>query len=102
MWADGRLSGWSSVSLFSSISAAIAYLNIENVRASEREIRRTHVVLTTLDDVMSAMLDAETGQRGYLLTGRDTYLEPYSEGVARADDELRKLEGLTRDQGGPG
>lgn len=80
------------------VSAAIAYLNIENVRASEREIRRTHVVLTTLDDVMSAMLDAETGQRGYLLTGRDTYLEPYSEGVARADDELRKLDGLTRDK----
>ena len=77
------------------ISAAVAYLNIENVRASEREIRRTHGVLTTLDDVLSAMLDAETGQRGYLLTGRDVYLEPYAEGIARADDELRKLDGLT-------
>ncbi|MFZ2979728.1 MAG: CHASE3 domain-containing protein, partial [Sphingobium sp.] len=66
------------------------------MRASEREIRRTHGVLTTLDDVLSAMLDAETGQRGYLLTGRDTYLDPYAEGIARADDELRKLNGLTR------
>ena len=93
---------WASLGLvigiaFFVISAAIAYSNIENVRASDREIRRTHSVLTTLDDVLTAMLDAETGQRGFLLTGRDEYLEPYSEGVARADDELRKLEALTRD-----
>ncbi|WP_288016819.1 response regulator [Blastomonas sp.] len=99
--AQSLASRWAVVGLvigvaFFVISAAVAYLNIENVRASEREIRRTHVVLTTLDDVLSAMLDAETGQRGYLLTGRDAYLEPYSEGVARADDEVRKLDGLTR------
>ena len=97
----GHVGRWAVAGLvigiaFFVISAAVAYLNIENVRASEREIRHTHVVLTTLDDVMSAMLDAETGQRGYLLTGRDTYLEPYSEGVARADDELRKLKQLTQ------
>ncbi|MFP5433306.1 MAG: CHASE3 domain-containing protein, partial [Alphaproteobacteria bacterium] len=98
--AHSVASRWAVVGLvvgiaFFVISAAVAYLNIENVRASEREIRRTHGVLTTLDDVLSAMLDAETGQRGYLLTGRDVYLEPYAEGIARADDELRKLDGLT-------
>jgi signal transduction histidine kinase/CHASE3 domain sensor protein len=40
------------------------------------------------------MKDAETGQRGYLLTGNDAYLEPYvqgSTGVARVVDRLRVL-----------
>ena len=29
------------------------------------------------------MKDAETGQRGYLLTGKESYLEPYTAAVAR-------------------
>ena len=41
--------------------------------------------LTTRSDVnklLQSMLDAETGQRGYLLTGNETYLEPYDKAVA--------------------
>src|SRR5579863_2372489 len=35
-------------------------------------------------DLVAAVADAETGQRGYLLTGKDSYLEPYDNGVAQA------------------
>ncbi len=44
--------------------------------------------------LMQHMLDAETGQRGYLLTGGTRYLEPYNTGTARVAgvlDSLRKL-----------
>ncbi|MCX7285555.1 MAG: CHASE3 domain-containing protein [Novosphingobium sp.] len=99
--AHSRVTRWAVLGLtigiaFFVISAVMAYFNIENVRSSEREIRRTHAVLTTLDDVLAAVLDAETGQRGYLLTGRETYLEPYAAGLARAEGKLRKLDMLTR------
>jgi CHASE3 domain sensor protein len=44
--------------------------------------------------LLQSMLDAETGQRGYLLTGNETYLEPYDKAVASVQsnlDSLRKL-----------
>jgi len=53
--------------VFFVLSAAIAYFNIANMRASDNAIRKTHTVLNALDDMLSATLDAETGQRGYLL-----------------------------------
>ena len=37
------------------------------------------------------MLDAETGQRGYLLTGNETYLEPYDKAVATVQKNLDSL-----------
>lgn len=97
-----RAETWAVVGLVIGIaffvaSAALAYLNIENVRASEVEIRRTHQVLNALDDVLAATLDAETGQRGYLLTGREAYLEPYAQGLATAGEELGSLVSLTDD-----
>ena len=50
--------------------------------------------LTTRSDVnklLQSMLDAETGQRGYLLTGNETYLEPYDKAVATVQKNLDRL-----------
>ena len=50
--------------------------------------------LTTRSDVnklLQSMLDAETGQRGYLLTGNETYLEPYDKAVATVQTNLDRL-----------
>jgi len=98
--ARGFASWWSVAGLvvgiaFFIISAASAYLNIASMRASDAQIRQTHLVLTTIDDLLIAAQDAETGQRGFLLTGRGGYLEPYNEGVAAVRDKLDMLERLT-------
>lgn len=52
------------------------------------------MVLQNLDDFLSSVKDAETGQRGYLLTGRDSYLAPYNQGRAAATNALAGLERL--------
>lgn len=81
---------------FFTISAISAYSNVQNLRESESQIRKTHEVLTTLNDLLTAALDAETGQRGYLLRGEDAYLEPYFNGTATVHRKLASLEALTR------
>ena len=43
------------------------------------------------------MNDAESGQRGYLLTHRESYLEPYERAVAESHDQLKKLRQMTAD-----
>jgi hypothetical protein len=40
-------------------------------------------VKSALDDLLAAITDAETGQRGFLITGDPQYLEPYERGTAR-------------------
>ncbi len=51
------------------------------------------VARTNLRDVRLDLLDAETGQRGYLLTGQPNYLEPYKKAVDRIDASFARLDG---------
>ena len=41
--------------------------------------------------LLRSLIDAETGQRGYLLTGQDEYLEPYRAARSRVDESLASL-----------
>src|SRR5579872_2726296 len=55
----------------------------------------TRQVVDTIDNLLSSMVDAETGQRGFLLTGRERYLEPYQRavtGIPALFDRLMRLE----------
>ncbi len=95
------MTGWTLTGLlvgilFFVISAFAAYSNLRTMHEDEAQIRSTHEVLTTLDGLLTATLDAETGQRGYLLTGEAAYLEPYFGGVDAARRNLTKLEALRR------
>ncbi|MEZ9330387.1 diguanylate cyclase [Vibrio breoganii] len=49
----------------------------------------TNEVMQTSGDLLNAISDAETGQRGYLLTGQSYYLEPYF----RSRDEIKSIWG---------
>src|SRR4029077_7663614 len=54
----------------------------------------SHDVVVSLDEMLSNLRDAETGQRGYLRTGDEQYLDPYTKshaGVAASIDRLRSL-----------
>ena len=62
-----------------------------------RWVERTHAVLLTTQRLLSAMQDAETGQRGYLLTAERAYLEPFRQGTLDAPARLDELRQLTAD-----
>ena len=80
--------GLAAVLAFFLISGAIAYLNVQVLRENQQKILHSHTVLVALDKLISTMQDAETGQRGYLLTGNDKYLAPYNEAVAAVGSRL--------------
>ncbi len=62
-------------------------------------VQRTLTTIQGLDDLLSDYKDAETGQRGYLLTQTEAYLEPYERATTAIDDKLAKLRAeLTDDQ----
>ena len=45
-------------------------------RAARDDAQRAEAVVSTTESLLSALKDAETGQRGYLLTAKPEYLEP--------------------------
>lgn len=97
-----RASLWSALGLliglgFFAISGTIAYRNIQTLRESDMAVRHTHAVLIALDELLSTTQDAETGQRGYLLTGTQAYLEPYNSAVAALAARMEAVATLTRD-----
>ena len=58
---------------------------------------RSLAVRDELTNVVNQVEAAETGQRGYLLTGRDSYLSPYTQAVEMLPASLDHLAGLVRD-----
>lgn len=57
----------------------------------------THEVLEETKSLLSLMTDAETGQRGFLLTGDAAYLESYFYGVRSSKNSFDRLLGMTSD-----
>jgi len=60
--------------------------------------KHSHEVLRTLDETVARLVEAETGQRGYLLTGDEAYLEPYREAIKNLDQVTGQLKALTSGQ----
>jgi methyl-accepting chemotaxis protein len=57
----------------------------------------TYKVLTILENVLSLLKDAETGQRGFIITGKDSYLDPYQNVSLKIHGEIEELKKLTSD-----
>src|SRR5258708_7452772 len=63
----------------------------------ERWVTHTRMVLEKLDEVDIDAVSGEANQRGYALTGDQSFLSSYSEGLNRLRNELRELGDLTAD-----
>lgn len=76
---------------------ALSYWSVVQ-NANERQwMNHTHLVLEKLDSLSTNLIDAETGERGYLLTGEESYLAPYNGAAGRVHENSRDLRELTAD-----
>jgi signal transduction histidine kinase/CheY-like chemotaxis protein/CHASE3 domain sensor protein len=77
--------------VFFLISGAVAYYNLRSLREGNDRINQSHQAITALDDLLSSAQDAETGQRGFLLTHNEKYLEPYEDALAALPAKLDQI-----------
>ena len=68
--------------------------NAQRLIGNERRVAHTDEAIVELSTLLSTLEDAETGQRGYLLTGNQAYLQPYQAATERLRTELSPLRGL--------
>lgn len=66
-------------------------------RESADWVTHTYEVILHLDSTLALLIDAETGQRGFVVTGRESYLEPYEPARTGIGPKLAELRKLTTD-----
>lgn len=74
------------IGLFFLAAAGQSRLNAANERVHDSQLRQQ-----ALSEFIALMTDAESGQRGYLLTGESSYLQPYTEAVGRVEAALDRV-----------
>jgi len=87
--------------LASAILVLIGVIYYQNTRLlidTSNQVQKTQGKINKLEELLSEMKDAETGQGGYILTGQEIYLEPYQAAVANIDREIVELKNLITDQ----
>ena len=89
--------GLASAFIFFLISGVVEYRNLDTLRDNTQKAIHSHEVNAELDQLLSTMQDAETGQRGFLLTNNDRYLEPYNAALAAVRQRLDDIARLTSD-----
>src|SRR5688572_12487495 len=77
--------------------SAFAIRTTDNLAATEAWLEHTHHVIDLANDAQLGVLNASTGFRGFLVTGREEFLEPYNDGRRRYQERLQELQRETAD-----
>jgi|GEM_PF-494104 len=77
--------------------SSISYKQLDLLNKSEKLVRLSDRVNLELEQLMSYVKDAETGQRGYIITRDSSYLQPYTDARVHIEDSFRELRYLTKD-----
>ena len=79
------------------IPAFLAFRAERKLTDAFQWVTHTLAVERSVQSLANSLVDAETGQRGFLLTRRELYLEPYESGRARVGQQMNDLRMLTSD-----
>ncbi|MBC8111866.1 MAG: CHASE3 domain-containing protein [Verrucomicrobia bacterium] len=79
------------------ILSLLSYRGMQQYITYANEVNHTHQVINNIEAIMSLMKDAETGQRGYLLTQDSIFLEPYHTALKEMNPIVQQTADLVKD-----
>ncbi len=93
----GARAGFALAVLVLLASGWISYHNLQRISRNAAWVVHTYQVLDTLRDVSANLTEAESGQRGYIVTGEASYAEPYRAAATSLRGHLDKIRNLVSD-----
>lgn len=98
-WTFGRkiFAGLLVAAAIIALEGAVSYTSTERLVQTEYWVGHTHQVRRELADLIRELVDAETGQRGYVITGDDAYLAPYRAALSEIEASLESVRQDTAD-----
>ena len=79
------------------ILGLVAINSINNISETNEMVNHTHVVLAEASGIVGSAVDMETGMRGFLLAGKEGFLDPYKGGEEATYSEISKLQQTVND-----
>lgn len=94
---------WISAGILISLTLVLlvsysSYKSLNEVSNNQVWVTHTEKVIGKCEGIIKLVIDAETGQRGFLLTKKTAFLEPYHKAKIKLDTELTELDNLVRDE----
>jgi signal transduction histidine kinase len=83
--------------LIVALNAWFAFRAVNSLLLSQYWVEHTWQVINQVESIMGSAKDAETGSRGFLITGNDAYLEPYEDARRDLPQQLDHFQRLTND-----
>lgn len=77
------------------IALMLLCVRIQDCIALRTELRESGLLRTELNGLRAAVIDAETGQRGFVITGQEEFLQPYRAALLTLKPRLERLRSLT-------
>ena len=94
----GPLAGFLIAVLAVALIALFTYRALQESAATAADVANSDAVVAQMQALLSSAKDIESGERGYLITGDETYLEPFRLGSVSLPGELKVARQLTSDQ----
>jgi PAS domain S-box-containing protein len=91
------LAGLVAITVVVIVTLIVALTSLRDVYLATEAVAHTYSVKARLDQLLSTLVDAETGERGFIITGDEAYLEPYTGAVASIAPRLSSIRSLTAD-----
>ncbi|MEO8269369.1 MAG: CHASE3 domain-containing protein, partial [Aureliella sp.] len=79
------------------VSGVLALRNFRELHENRLKVQHTGQVLAALRDLEAAVMEAESRQRGFLITANEAYIEPFNDAIRRANYSLDSIFSLTQD-----
>ncbi len=98
-WTFGRrvATGFAFTGLILAIVAAVGYFSTSRLIETQQWVKHTYEVRQSLSELMFLLSDAESAQRGFVLSGKPEFLEPYRSAVSKTPEVYSRLRQLTSD-----
>jgi len=90
-------SGVLIVLILMGIVSSLAYRNIQVMQSSADWVSHTEEVMSSINKATKLLIDMETGQRGFLITGSEKFLEPYNSGQRQFETTINSVMWLVSD-----
>lgn len=73
------------------LAATMSWFGVNDLLGATREVRSIHERLETFDALLVDLVDVETSARGFVISGQESYLEPYHRAAAAFPEHVRRL-----------
>ncbi|HEX4612061.1 MAG TPA: CHASE3 domain-containing protein, partial [Urbifossiella sp.] len=98
-WTFGKQlgTGFAFAGLVLAVVGIAGYVATARLIENDRRVNHTHQVRRDVAELLSRVKDAETGQRGFVITGLDSFLAPYESALMQIRAVLEHVRTLTAD-----